>query len=181
MSTQVRDPVVTGERKVTGGRNWIVVLVVGLLAAVVGLGVGYVAFSPSSDSEGAADVQTLLDDYFAAFNAGDADATLALFAENAHYFSYELGEAPESVVRDFIESNAASVEGPDNLVVTGDSPQYRASSTGCGTRMSTCTSTSSTRWTGSCSSPTSTGWTTSARPGDAACCRAPALWVGGGG
>lgn len=72
------------------GPAWWVVAVIGLVAAGLGLGLGYVVFAPKESATTVAEVSAeevdrvvaTLDAYEEAWNANDADAVLALFADD---------------------------------------------------------------------------------------------------
>ena len=79
--------------------SWLSVAVVALVAALVGLGVGYLLFDTDAGDEVPAEVETLLADYWAA--AGDGDAVVALLTDDAAFFRWELPEQ-ESDLREAI-------------------------------------------------------------------------------
>jgi hypothetical protein len=81
--------------------NWLVVAVVALVAALVGLGAGYLLFDTDSGDEVPPNVEALLADYWAAAAAGDGDAVLALLTDDAAFFRWEL-PAQESGLREAI-------------------------------------------------------------------------------
>lgn len=52
--------------------NWLLVVIVGLVAAALGLGAGYLPFAPSAVTDDVAEVEALLDDWWAAAEAGES-------------------------------------------------------------------------------------------------------------
>ena len=81
--------------------SWLSVAVVALVAALVGLGVGYLLFDTDAGDEVPAEVETLLADYWAAAAAGDGEAVVALLTDDAAFFRWELPEQ-ESDLREAI-------------------------------------------------------------------------------
>lgn len=75
------------------GPAWWVVAVVGVIAAGLGLGLGYLVFGPTTSEADVSSVSTeeadrvvaLLDAYETAWNANDPDAVLDLFADDYVY------------------------------------------------------------------------------------------------
>jgi len=66
--------------------NWFVVVIVGLIAAAAGVGAGYLLFAQGSDGGTNDEVEALLDDFYAAFNAGDVEALQEMSMEDATVF-----------------------------------------------------------------------------------------------
>ena len=63
--------------------RWLLAVVVGLVAAAVGLGAGYLLFAPDPGADVDADVEALLDDFYAAVNEGDIEAIQEMSVEDA--------------------------------------------------------------------------------------------------
>jgi len=68
------------------GTNWLVVVIVGLIAAAVGVGAGYLLFAQDSDGGTDDAVEALLDDFYAAVNARDVEALQEISMEDATLF-----------------------------------------------------------------------------------------------
>lgn len=61
--------------------SWMLVAIVGLVAAALGLGAGYLLFAPSASTNTNANVEAVLEDWWAASEAGDVEAMLGLMPE----------------------------------------------------------------------------------------------------
>ena len=72
--------------------SWVAALIA-LVAAVLGLGAGYLVFAPEPAEFVDTDVERLLDDYWAAFSARDAAAIRALMTEDGEWFGTPVAEA----------------------------------------------------------------------------------------
>jgi hypothetical protein len=123
MATQIHDAPPAQERAGTPRSNWLLISLVALIAAAVGLGAGYLLFAQTSGAAVDADVEALLDDWWAAADAGDADAVLAMMPEGGtigavtvYLLGYDVSETPTSTLERSI-SGWASDEGPSP---TGD-------------------------------------------------------------
>lgn len=103
MSTQTTS-VPSEERQQRRRRTWPVVVAAAVLAALVGLGSGYLLFAPGPTDEVPAEVEQLLTDYWAAASDGDADAIFGMLTEDAQFFP-GVGSPPNSlsVLRSVIE------------------------------------------------------------------------------
>ena len=75
-----------------GVPSWTVALIA-LAAAVLGLGVGYLVFAPEPAAPVDADIEQVLDDYWAAFNARDADGIRALMSEDGEWFGTPVAQS----------------------------------------------------------------------------------------
>jgi hypothetical protein len=93
MTTQMHDSPAAPERAGAQRTNWVLVAVVGLIAAAVGLGAGYLLFAPESGSQADADVEALLDDFYAAVNEGDVAAIQEMSMEDATIFGVPVGSS----------------------------------------------------------------------------------------
>jgi hypothetical protein len=103
MSTQTQVP--TPAEQTGGSRHtsWLLVVIVGIVAAAVGLGAGYLLFNPATadvDDE----VEALVDNYIAAIDAGDADAALALMEEDAWFFGRDVSSVSAELFARSFES-----------------------------------------------------------------------------
>lgn len=122
MSTRTQSPP-SGSVKGQPRPSWLLVLLVGVVAGAIGLGAGYLVFAPQQ-AAGEVEVQTqaLLDEFWDAADAGDADAVLALMAPTGEFFGYSVGSTSETVLRNFAE-DWADVEGPKPIgepIVVGE-------------------------------------------------------------
>jgi len=97
MSVSTPAPTESVTTSVPGRHRWLVVGLVAVLALALGLGVGWAAFAPASPiavtstqestvpPDVAAEVETLLDDFFAGLTAGDADAVMSLMTPYGYF------------------------------------------------------------------------------------------------
>lgn len=94
--------------------NWLLVVIVGLVAAALGVGAGYLLFAPSAatEAEPNAEVQAMLDDWWAASEAGDVDAMLGMMPEgftigavDVMAFGYNLSDTPQATVERLFANN----------------------------------------------------------------------------
>lgn len=95
----------SGRRHFSG----MTVAVAAVLAAALGLLAGYLVFGPVAGDQANAEVEALLDDYWSAAAAGDADAVFALLSEDPQFFQWDLPEQ-EAELR-------AAISGWTNLMV----------------------------------------------------------------
>ena len=139
MATQIHDSPSVQERAGTPRARWLLTSLVALIAAAVGLGAGYLLFAPDSGAEIDADVEALLDDWWAAADAGDADAVLAMMPEGGsigavtvYLLGYDVSETPASTLERSI-SGWAKDEGPSptgDPTVVGEFGVYDVAQTG---------------------------------------------------
>lgn len=95
------------------GTNWPVVVIVGLIAAAVGLGSGYLLFAPDSDGGTNDAVEALLDDFYVAVNAGDVEALQAMSMDDATVFG--LPVASGNLLSGGLENAVNSTGGLDRV------------------------------------------------------------------
>lgn len=88
MTTQTQTPVEQGTSR-SRRRSWPLVAVAVLAAAVVGLGAGYLLFSPEPVDRVPPEVEAVLAEYWEAAAAGDAETILGMLTEDAHFFFLE--------------------------------------------------------------------------------------------
>lgn len=89
--------------------NWLLVVIVGVIAAAVGLGAGYLLYAPGSGVEVDADVEALLDEFYAAVNEGDVEAIQQMSAEDATILGVPVGSG--STLAGSLESLASTAGG----------------------------------------------------------------------
>jgi ketosteroid isomerase-like protein len=125
--TEAPDAPPTGGRKPTRWR-WVAVVAAVVAAALLGLLGGRMIFAPEQVPD---EVQTLVDDYTAAWDAGDGDAVVALMTEDGAHYSNEAQEG-KLAADDGPLGLAALVDGwegltfepASELVATHDGPPY---------------------------------------------------------
>lgn len=83
MTAQTHEASRAEERTGRPHTRWLLAVIVGLVAAAVGLGAGYLLFAPDTGAEVDADVEALLDEFYAAVNEGDVEAIQAMSVEDA--------------------------------------------------------------------------------------------------
>ena len=83
MTAQTPEASRAAERTGRPGASWLLVVGVGLIAAAVGLGAGYLLFAPDTGAEVDTNVEALLDEFYAAVNEGDVEAIQAMSVEDA--------------------------------------------------------------------------------------------------
>ena len=120
--TQVSQP---AETHPAGHTSWLLVTVVAVIAAAIGLGAGYLLLPADSTAEVPADAETLLDDYWEALNAGDADTILALLTDDANFLGIDVATYSEAALRRQIQGWAGSeLERVGDPLVAGQYGQY---------------------------------------------------------
>lgn len=97
--------------------------ILGVLALLVGFGVGWLAFRDTGVNV-PADVETLVDDYRDAWVAHDGDAAVALMEDGAYFYSFAV---PQGVTGDALAKHINTIsEGPASQLeitaVEGDGP-----------------------------------------------------------
>jgi ketosteroid isomerase-like protein len=86
MQTQVREPITrVGEARPTRAPAWLVVLAVILAVALVALGAWVIADRGSAPPP-ADEITRIAQDSLAAWNTGDTDAIVAMYAEDARFW-----------------------------------------------------------------------------------------------
>jgi len=115
-----------GERSRTRRRAWWAVIGAGV-GAVVGVGVGWLLFAPPSVN---VEAEALARDITAAWDAGDADAVLAMMTEDAvkrcprGTFRAD-GEGASSIAADVEYSTWLDIEMDSDVLVSGPEPPLR--------------------------------------------------------
>lgn len=105
--------------------TWLLVLVVGLLAAAIGFGAGYLVYEAEPAAEVDAQVQALLDEFWAAAEVGDVDALVEL-SPSGQFFGYPLDSTSDIVLRTRF-GEWAEIEGPKPVgepMVVGEFGSY---------------------------------------------------------
>ena len=107
----------------------LLVVIVGIVAAALGLGAGYLLFAPSAADGGNAEVEALLDEWWDAVEADDAEAILRLMPDGGTWGSVDvmfagtnLGQvAPATAERTVAASLARNSDTPSgDPVVVGE-------------------------------------------------------------
>ena len=99
-----------------------------VLVIVVGVGIALMVGDDEPQPLGAESSLAVADDYFAAFNAGDSEAVMALFTPDATLASQFTGDPPEPMLRALWEErlvwNAAqgTIMTPHDCAVTDEAP-----------------------------------------------------------
>ena len=122
MSTHMRTPPSETSKGASSHTNWLLVLVVALVAAAVGLGAGYLVFAPEPAGTLDAEAEALLDEFWAASEAGDPEV-LELFPPDGHYFGLVVGETSETLLNNRIDAQAG-VEPVGEPMVVGEYGSY---------------------------------------------------------
>jgi uncharacterized protein (TIGR02246 family) len=114
------------DRTKTRPGGWIAALIAALVALVVGIGVGFLAFSPKPMN---AEVDSLVRDYIAAWDAGDGQAVLDLMTDDGTHtsFQYRSGYSGDQLSRIVASHEGSRFEVIGEVIVAGDSAPYEAS------------------------------------------------------
>ena len=125
--TQAPEAPATGGRKPTRWR-WVAVVAAVVAAALLGLLGGRMIFAPEQVPD---EVQTLVDDYTAAWDAGDGDAVVALMTEDGAHYSDEAqqgkmaaDDGPLGLAALVDRWEYLTFEPASELVATHDGPPY---------------------------------------------------------
>lgn len=108
------------------GTKWPVVVIVGLIAAAVGVGAGYLLFAQDSDGGTNDEVEALLDDFYAALNARDVEALQEMSTDDATVFGVpvESGNLLSGSLENSIDSTGG-VERVDDPIVAEQGWRFR--------------------------------------------------------
>ncbi|MGA7687782.1 MAG: hypothetical protein WCA29_00945 [Jiangellales bacterium] len=106
--------------------DWFVVVVVGLIAAAVGVGAGYLLFAQDSDGGTNDEVEALLDDFYAAVNAGDVEALREMSTDDATVFGLPVasGNTLTGGLENIV-SSTGGIERIDDAVVAQQGWRFR--------------------------------------------------------
>lgn len=124
-----------GEGAQTFSRRGVVtLLLVGVAALLIGLGAGWLAFSPEAPDDVDREIQALVDDYVAAWNVQDGQAVVALMTEDGMHYSGGAGlgkeaasDSPAHSLAYFVEHHTAGAtfhSVGDGIIRTTDGPPY---------------------------------------------------------
>ena len=129
---QVRAP----EASAAPRRGWVTTALIALAALLVGLGAGWLVFSPEPPDDVDREIQALIDDYVAAWNVQDGQAVVALMTEDGKHFSGGAGngkeassDSPAHSLAYFVEHHVAGAtfrSVNDAVIRTEDGPPYLA-------------------------------------------------------
>lgn len=112
--------------KSRGTANWVAALVAALAGVAAGIGVGFLLFSPKPMNT---EVDALVRDYIAAWDAGDGQAVMALMTDDATHTSFEY---PSGITGDEIGTavrthEPSRIEAIGDVIVAGGVAPYEAS------------------------------------------------------
>jgi uncharacterized protein (TIGR02246 family) len=116
--------------------GWVTTALIALAALLVGLGAGWLVFSPEPPDDVDREIQALIDDYVAAWNVQDGQAVVALMTEDGKHFSGGAGngkeassDSPAHSLAYFVEHHVAGAtfrSVNDAVIRTDDGPPYLA-------------------------------------------------------
>lgn len=116
------------------GPGWLRTSLIAGLALMIGLGAGWLAFAPEPPNDTDRQIQSLVDDYVAAWDAHDGQAVVALMTKDGvHYSGGAAGgkdASGDSLARSlafFVEHHAAGISFAsvnDAVIRTQDGPPY---------------------------------------------------------
>lgn len=130
MSTDVRQPAAAGSPTGKVSAGWVVV--VGVLATLLGLGGGYLIFGGTAGASPATgQIRQLIDDYYAAWDAGDGELAASYMTEDGAYFDSADGIAKlanddgwRGLAAEVEEYEWASFEAAEDTLVVTEGPPY---------------------------------------------------------
>ena len=115
-------------------RGVVTLLVVGVAALLIGLGAGWLAFSPVPPDDVDREIQALVDEYVAAWNIQDGQAVVALMTEDGKHYSGgaatgkdAASDSPAHSLAYFVEHHAAGAtfhSVGDGIIRTPAGPPY---------------------------------------------------------
>jgi hypothetical protein len=109
-----------------GVAGWVAALVAALVGVAAGIGVGFLLFSPKPMN---ADVDALVRDYVAAWDAGDGQAVMALMTDDATHtsFIYPSGITGDQIGAAVTTHEPSRFEAIGDVIVAGSAAPYEAS------------------------------------------------------
>jgi len=112
--------------KSRGAVHWVAALVAALVGVAAGIGVGFLLFSPKPMN---ADVDALVRDYVAAWDAGDGQAVMALMTDDATHtsFAYPSGISGIEIAGAVRTTEPSRFEAIGDVIVAGSAAPYEAS------------------------------------------------------
>lgn len=112
--------------KSRGVSRWVATLVAALVGVAAGIGVGFLLFSPKPMN---AEVDALVRDYIAAWDAGDGQAVMDLMTDNATHtsFTYPSGITGDQIGAAVRTHEPSRFEAIGDVIVAGGAEPYEAS------------------------------------------------------
>lgn len=124
----------TAEAGAQARTGWLLTSLIAVLALLIGLGAGWLAFAPEPPDDTDRQIQALIDDYVAAWDSHDGQAVVALMTQDGvHYSGGAAGgkdASSDSLARSlafFVEHHAGGMSFTsvnDAVIRTQDGPPY---------------------------------------------------------
>ncbi len=126
----------TDKASTPAGPGWLMTALIGVLALLIGVGAGWFVFSPEPPDDIDREIQSLIDDYVAAWDAHDGGAVVALMTEDGVHYSggaargkEASSDSPAHSLAYFVEHHAGAMSVRsvnDAAIRTQEGPPYLA-------------------------------------------------------